>query len=655
STVYFFDMAGGFLAVIAVFLLYQFFISETIIILILLIVPLVGLFDIFYQRIIYKKIIFSFFLFFVIVGAVLFYEQLINDRYNLFGMIDCKNIEESPEGTSKIFCRNVKRVKSYDNLISRIDTTTFKDSSGVLNYSVSFDGWSNDFFNDKIISGEDDYFKSKEKEWPTLDIRVLYGAVDTPSILVIGSAAQGAIKTFKKITPSEKITPIEINPAILKMMQKDFFKESGKAYSGLNPILANGISFLKASDKKFDMITLLNAHSYRNIGHQGSPDYLHTSDTYNLFFNKLEELGYIMIEERPESLNAKLALYREINTLWQTLKDRGVENPSSHFVIWSWDKDQNYQKYSLNYFVGILVTKNPIDTKLMEPWIKQAQSRLDYFKLGYFNNYKGKVDGNEFVDLFKTIESNNFNQLEKENFDSSIATNNRPFLSQANKRNEKLDKLMLNIGILTFILWIIFTLSLLKGDKKKEKMVINIYNVLIGFAFFFIEIILFQVYQNIFLSSASSFVLVLGFLLFFAGTGGYLSEKIFFKKNIMPVFLFLIPLSVAVIYLPDYFLGAGFPAWFSKIIGLILISSMGFFMGFYFPRGLVFAEKFNLKDKTYYFFAINAVSGCFAVVLALYLGIKIGYIYTIILALIFYLLADIILLFFNRYVPISKK
>ena len=62
----------------------------------------------------------------------------------------------------------------------------------------------------------------------------------------------------------------------------------------------------------------------------------------------------------------------------------------------------------------------------------------------------------EFSELFGMIEANDFDSLKKEKFDSSIARNNRPFLSQAILTNKKLNKLMLNIGITTLALWIIF-------------------------------------------------------------------------------------------------------------------------------------------------------------------------------------------------------
>jgi len=643
NQIYLFDMIGCFLGVGLVVLLYRFFSSETIFLLVLVILPLVVLTGVFCQRLKYKKVFIPVFLFFLSLGIVLFYNQVILDRYNLFDLINCQNIEKSPEGTTKIFCRDLNLIKSYDNLIGRIDITQLPLSTSGT-YTVSYDGWPNDLFHKRTTSGENDYFKYKNIKWPTLDIRLLYGVKEKPKILVIGSSAKGIIPIVKKITPVENITTVEINPGIIKAMKEDFFEESGKAYLNLDPVYGNGISFLKHTDQKFDIITLMNTHSYRNIAHKGSPDYLHTVEAYRNFFSHLSNEGYLMIEERPETPESKLALYREINTLWHSLKEEGAKDPSSHFIIWSWMYGgREFKKYDLFYFVGIAVFKNPVDEKLASSWVEK-QSGRDDFNLQYFKDYKKQPISEEFQELFEMIESNDFSALKGENFDSSIATNNRPFLSQATLSNKKLDKIILNIGILALALWILFTIPLIKPGKRKICAVFNLYNILIGFAFFFIEIILLQVYQNVFLSSSVSFIFVLGFLLLSSGVGGYFSEKL----NLKRVTIFLVPLLLITPYFPDWLFTLGVSSLIVKISGVILISITGFLMGFYFPKGLSFVKEVGLKDKVYHFFAINAIAGCFAIPTALYFGIKIGYIYTIIIALAFYLIAGFVLELYKK-------
>jgi len=642
NQIYLFDMLGAFLGVLGVAGLYRFFPSETIFFLILTLLPFVGLLAVFSQKLRFKAVFSLLFLVAITIGVILLYSQLASDAYRLFDSINCKGVRVSPEKTTKIFCGDVTLVRSYDNLAGRVDVTTSKTGKSSANYLVSFDGWPNDQFNRRAISG--DYAQYQGKDWPALDLRFLYGVVNEPRVLVMGSSAQGIIKSLKRITPAENITPVEINPAILQIMQEDFFEESGRAYKGLTPVYGNGVSFIRSTDEKFDMITFMNTHPYRNIAHDGAPDYVHTVESYDLYFDHLTEKGYLVFEERPEAPKARLALYRMINTLWHTLKERGAEDPSDHFIIWSWmGGGREHEKYSRNYFVGIVATKNPVDKMLMKPWIEKQISRRSggSFRFEYFPDEREGLWSNEFVALFDMIESDNFSQLEHEGFDTSLATNDRPFVAQATVTNERLNTLVFTIGIITLILWILFTTPLMATNRKKESMMINGYNILIGFAFFFIEIILFQAYQNVFLSPSASFVAVLGVLLLFSGIGGYFSDTFIQKRAIF----LLIPVSLIALYLPDWLFALGVSAIAVKIGGLVFVAMTGFLMGSYFPKGLSLAKRVFPVDKVYYFFAINALAGSFAVVLSLYLGIKIGYLYTLMIALTCYLFASLILKF----------
>jgi len=199
--------------------------------------------------------------------------------------------------------------------------------------------------------------------------------------------------------------------------------------------------------------------------------------------------------------------------------------------------------------------------------------------------------------------------------------------------------MLLNVGLLCLLLWLCFSYHMILSKDKKSIM-LNIYYVLIGSAFFFIEIVLFQVYQNIFLSSSLSFIFILGFLLLSSGIGGFFSRFIKLREAI----IFLLPLCIGAIYLPNWLLSLGFQSYLIKSMGIFLVSLTGFYMGVFFPRGLMLAKKMNLKQNIAHFFAINAVAGCFTVILVLYLGIKIGYVYTVTIGLLFYFIATLIYL-----------
>lgn len=643
SPVYMYDMVGAFLGVLITVLLYKFLHSESIILLLTLVIPFVGLIVQLFSGKPAKRFIFLIlFILLIIPSGFFFYKQLAHDSFNVFRIISRQPFNPDQPKIFNYFSSD-KLAKSYDSLLGRIDVVHSKIKKSFV---VAWNGFDNDHFNDRDKGDYDTYFGPRDIEWPHQDIRILYGVVDEPKVFIIGSAAQGITKSVKTMTPLRNIYAVEINPSIIEIMTKDFYEESGQAYKGLRPILGNALALLKSTDEKFDIITLINTHSTKNIAYQGPPDYLHTIEHYNLYFDHLTDKGYLLFEERPVRRIGELGLYRMIHTIWQSLKQRGEDNPKLHFVIWEW-MGRGKTKIKKNhdaYYVSMIVTKKPIIGELREKiiqWIRNCAQQSSYYKrnglrISYLNGFRERQ---EFVQLFNMIESADFKPLEEENFGPGIVTSQRPFLQIATKSYPRLKKLVINTGLLTMILWGLFTLGLVKVEKKKQGWLLNIYNVLLGGAYFFIEIMLLQVYQHIFIAASSTLILVLGLLLLSSGVGGYFSERL----DVSIVTFLLIPISLSAVYAPTFLFNVGIPFIWIKFVSIFLICAAGFFMGVYFPKGLAQAKAYGLQQKIPHLFAINSVGGSFAVIFALFLGIKIGYQMTVLFAIVFYILASAIL------------
>ena len=58
---------------------------------------------------------------------------------------------------------------------------------------------------------------------------------------------------------------------------------------------------------------------------------------------------------------------------------------------------------------------------------------------------------------------------------------------------------------------------------------------------------------------------------------------------------------------------------------------------------MIWADKLEMKHKIPYLFALNSISGSYAVILALYSGVHFGYQTTILAAVILYCLAGILI------------
>jgi hypothetical protein len=71
------------------------------------------------------------------------------------------------------------------------------------------------------------------------------------------------------------------------------------------------------------------------------------------------------------------------------------------------------------------------------------------------------------------------------------------------------------------------------------------------------------------------------------------------------------------------------------------VFAIGFLMGVFFPTGLQLADRWKMRDKIPHLFAINSAAGSLATVVSLYLGVRIGYSWTLIIALALYALAAV--------------
>jgi len=620
---YFYDMLGCFVSIFLIVLLFKFATTEKILILILFTLSSALLINLFLKGYEKNKII-------IIICILLFWtsifflkNQIYFDKYNLFNILNCENTKLD---TEKSFCKYPdKLIKSYDNLVGRIDITRSSKNSS---YKVSYHGYSNDHFNKKN-------YATNNPDWPLRDIRVLYGVVKNPKIFVMGSSAQGIIKPLKQITTPENITAIEINPAITQMMQKDFYTQSGEAYKNIDPIIGNGLAYLAQDKNLYDIITLINVHTYRNLPYSGPPDYIHTKEGYSLLLNRLTDKGYILFEERPETPKGQLAFYRELLTIIEALKNQGVKKPQDHIAIWSWNwSDKGEPKYWHKYYVSMIVSKNPIKGDIKDKvveWIKFRQNaNSQTLHLEFLNDY---YVSEEFKNFFATVGQNNFSTLGQDNFDTSYASFKKPFLSQTTKHNPQLGKYLFNISFIAIIFGSFLIISQIRKNKKSIILSLNLYYILIGFAFFFVEMIIFEAYQNVFASPANSLIFTIGFLLLSTGIGGYALKT----QKLNRIIMLLTPICLITLNFPQWYIMFNMPIAIAKIIGIGLICATGFLLGAFFPRGFRLAREARCEQNIPYLFAINAISGSVAVVASLYLSIWIGHLHTVIIALLIYL------------------
>lgn len=633
---YFFDMLGAGSGVFLAEFLYRHLASEAIVLLLATVLSLAGFIALARQFPAAGRLAPGLALALLWTSSLGLYLQVGHDRLNLFRIIRPNPRLHDPQKCFVLY-RKESLAATYDSLVGRIDVVR-RDGD----YGVSYNGDPNDHFADDP-SFTYDYYRAQGITEPTDDVRIPYGIVDKPMVFVLGSSAQGIIKTVKEITPLDHIFAVEINPGILRCMGRDFFEQSGRAYEGLTPRQANGLSVLRSASNRFDMITLINTHSTRSISHQGAPDYLHTIESYGTYFDRLTDRGYIVIEERLMNRDGVLGFYRMINTLWRALQQRGSPDPSAHFVIWEWMGAgmEKFEPHHMRAYVSMLVTREPIRGEFASA-LRPAVDRVIGRTRGptRLSFQKGRGATEQYAQLFQMIESGDFSPLAAEAFDGSLLTNERPFASVSRRRTPRLDHMITVAGALTLSVGMLLGMATLRGPGTTHRDRLVAFNVLIGLGYFLIEILILLTYQNVFISPSASLVYVLGLLLVSSAIGGLLATQ----WDIRAVTAGLCAMCLVALTAPAPLISSGAPPWLVKAAAIGCISMTGALMGVYFPRGLALARSVGAGDWIPHLFALNGIAGSFAVVLALYLGVKVGYRWTSVLALACYVAAAIVVL-----------
>lgn len=628
---YFFDMVGAGAGVLVAELLYRLIGSEAIVLLLAAALSLAGLVASLRHGGRLAPCLGA-----LLLGGctVALYAHIRHDSLNLFRIIRPDKGLHDPHKCFIFYPKDSLRA-TYDSLVGRLDVV-WRDGD----FGVNYNGDPNDHFTDNP-SLTHDYFEREGIDEPTDDVRVPYGAVAKPRVFVLGSSAQGIIKTIKEITPLDRITSAEINPGILRCMREDFFEESGRAYEGIEPAHGNGLSMLRSTRDRYDMITLINTHSTRSISHLGAPDYLHTLESYGTFFDRLTDRGYLVIEERLMNRRGVLGFYRMVNTLWQALARRGVEDPTAHFVIWEWMGTgmTDFKPHHMRAYVSMLVTREPIEGEFAEA-LRPAVDRVIGRTRGptRLAFQKGRGSTRQYAELFQMIESRDFSPLAKEGFDSSPITADRPFASASRRTIPQLDRMLVIAAALTLLAGTLLGTTALRDSPTPIRAGLMAFNALIGAGYFLIEIVIILTYQTVFVSPSVSLVYVLGLLLISSAVGGLLASQWDIRASTVA----LASMCAVALAAPPTLMAADMAPWLTKSIAIGCVAGTGALMGVYFPRGLAIARSAGAGQWIPHLFAINGIAGSFAVVLALYLGVKIGYRWTAAIALACYALAAIV-------------
>lgn len=633
GSVYLYDLAGAGLAVPLLLISHSLGYMEQILLATSLVIALLGLANALRD----KPVRLGWGLCFTslaLLSAVAMGYEARTGRLNFFYLV-----KPGPLSEGKEFGKDRKLFRFYDNLIGRVEVQS--DEVPGPRYAYVSSGMHQDGF-------RPDYPPRFRR-----DARLIGGFFSEPRMFIIGSSAEGVLKTARYMTRPELIDGSEINPAVITMMTEDFVKESGYAFMGLRQRLGNALAVLSRSKNRYDVITLMNPHSSGQMFLQGPPDWLHTQESYELYLSRLSEQGYMMVEERPMRPPGFEILLKRLATIYRALERDGARNPADHIFVysWHWNRYKPYQDFTPKVFTSIFVKKNAltqVDKEMLMDWLpitgprwspegktwaeattaerREAAIRFDYLP--------GVVERAPFREFFAHLAKGTVDSAYPE-WDLDPVTDDRPFSAAVDRRHPAVRDVLRSVSWLAALLGLPVLLSFTRAPRAWFHARMLFYQLLAGAAYILVEVFLMQLYQKVVLSPNVAFVGVLSVLLISSGLGG---RMLYRKEQVAWIFVWFALSVAAHLGLSKLFaLGLIGSDLLTGLLIAAATAGSGFFMGAFLPLGLRIAREQGHEALIAEYFAINSLGGMLALALSLYFPIVYGFLATAALATVLYL------------------
>lgn len=602
NKIYFFDLFGAGLGAILFAISLEYLGMEISYFLIFCVCSLFGLlYSVIYSPVysdrkfsIQKIILYTLYLIFLVLGIYACVIQKTTDKLNLVRLA----AETSEDTEKKIFAlfkknRNNLLIFTHSSLAGRIDAFRVKDRI----IGVSQDG---------NLAG--DSLKEKKPEEFNLDYRIpkdLLIKFENPKTFIVGTSAEGIINPLAGVGKGEMIG-VELVPGKVKFMQTEEAKiRSFDAYKHLKSLeIIDARTYLKFSHEKFDQITLMNSHTSDFLLSTRAPEYTHTVEAFNEYFDHLTDNGFLNIEaiyyykekyfSACQSSNDKL-----LKTIINALEKRGISEPSKNIYIFDWIW---YRQY--------LVKKNPFtpdELKTLDSWLEKIKKgRKGFNPPTLVSHPKMSEDVYEDIFIYKSLPG------------YSPLTDNKPFPFWTKEKDLSASKTFFNslftdiaptlkISLYALLLAILPTCLLFfrhktsEKIKKKEKILLLLFSGLSGLGYLLLEIVLMQKYQLYLGSPAVSLLVITAGMLILSGIGGYFSSYINTKPKALVLFAGIVIFSLlAMLPSLDIFLFKS--VFLRSLISLFSIAPLAFLLGMPFPIALFLLSNLSslpsLSDKS---------------------------------------------------------
>jgi predicted membrane-bound spermidine synthase len=498
---------------------------------------------------------------------------------------------------------------------------------------------------------------------------IAYVGKPNPKILIIGSGGGEQVLEGLKAHASS-ITAIEINSIINDIVAARMNDYWGNLYHQpeVHLVTDEGRSFVRRSAEKYDAI--ISVHTISNAaiasGALGlAENYVLTREAFEDYLDHLTPDGTIFFT-RPEFQIARL-----LSTAREVFAERGIGSIGDHVLAYT-TADSSPSQGHLSFSAGFLLKKSdflPEELKEIRRILiaDAADGDASHLKILYAPDEKQEgslyaqiVGAPDLEAVFQTSDS----QL-------AAATDDKPFFNQHTRWSrirwstivelfsQKLpfgarmaleDRPIAEVSLLILLvqsvvvagLCILLPLALLdsRGLRAQRPWGWLAYFAALGLGFIMVEIALLQRFLLFLGQPIYTYAVVLAGLLIFTGVGSYATGKWsgesthILKRALLAAVI--VVLALAVITPPVFRACLGFALIFRIMIALALVAPLGFVLGMPFPLGLRLAMQRSSALGSWAW-GVNGFFTVIGTVLALMLGMMIGFRMVLLLACACYL------------------
>lgn len=521
----------------------------------------------------------------VVLLLVVFGTNLQRDYLNLVEVAHCDLTR--PHAVGKIICFKevpyaYALLRSEGSIMARVDIIALRTAAGPL-VITSFAGDQNDAVQ---AFGPEAY--AHDARLPDV------GAVD--DALIIGAGVEGVVKAVRADGVA-RITALELNGTVVDLWRRDreLREYAHEPFANAELVHADGRAYLAASDRDFDLITLMNTHRAPGAGSLGEPDFLHTREALRRMYERLSHEGSLVIEERLTDEVSVAAVRRILGTLRTALIAAGVADPAEHVALYAWTslpsvpEGEHSPPAGVGRYFQIVVQKRPImeeDRARLMAWADVA-ARADTRMMP-----TSAVFG-EWIWLPEVVtegEGERMQFIAALTGSSSVATitDNQPFAFRVEDTSSRVAVSAAAAFSTALALALGWWLWRTRGKSVRRRTALPLFFSLIGFGYMGFEVFFIAVFQQVLGSVLLALVASIAGMLLASAAGAALLGRF----CLAPVLWLLAPLiaggaALTTLLLPQAAVGG---TWYAFPLAFGLAALAGGSLGAFFPWGVACAR-----------------------------------------------------------------